>query len=79
MNVKLFAIVTFIVLTVFVTAWQFYFSFSPQLREDYNTNTTGATNTSNTIESISNDLNQIPDASSLNSELDSLNESIEGF
>ena len=79
MNIKLIAIVTFIVLLVCVTFWQFYLSSFEQIQQGYIDNSTIPTGASDTIKDISSDLDQIPNDSYLGSELNSLNESIGGF
>jgi len=85
MNLKLITIITIIVSVICVGFFQFY---SQQLQQIYKVqpNLNGSKNSTDNIDvnddkigSILNDLNKIPDSSSLNNEVDSLNKNIEGF
>jgi len=75
MNSKSIVITVVIILAVVLAAWYFYSNFAQQ---SYNIQP-GTDYTSDTTGGISSDLEQIPDDSSINSEMDSLNQDVQGF
>ncbi len=80
MNTKLIITAIIIILIIVLTAWYSYSNLSQQVQLNPNNNVqSNADTTGDTTTSISNSLNQILDGSSLNSETDSLNQSIKDF
>lgn len=77
MNLKTTSIAIFVVLIILVTVCQFLFGFPLRIQPNYNSN--NLNNSGDTMESISNSLNEIQDNSSLGNDSDSLDESIEGL
>jgi predicted PurR-regulated permease PerM len=78
METRLIITTIIIVLVVVFAAWYLYSVFSDQNQQDYGSQPVSDT-TADTTSRISSDLNQIPDESSLNSDIDSLNQSVQGF
>ncbi len=73
MNQKSIIITVLVVLIILFSVWYLYYNYSQQSQQGYtqpNDDTTAG---------ILNDLNQIPDDSSIDSEMNSLNQDIQNF
>ena len=86
MNIKIILISIIVILFVLVsaTAWYLYNNLNTRSQQDYtaqeNENAPKNSNyQSDTTVEISNELNQTPDDSSINKELEDLNRSVQGF
>ena len=86
MNLKLIVVIIVIILLIVISVWYFYSNIMPQSEPKSNVQTIQnnniqptANNATDTTTNILNDLNQIPDDSSLNNEADYLNKDIQDF
>lgn len=72
MKSKLIVIIVLIILVIVFGAWYLYYSYSQQLQQGYQTS-------NDTTTGILDDLNQIPDDSSVDNQMNSLDQDFQNF
>ena len=78
MKTKSLIISIIIILVVVIIGWYVYSSLIQQSQQDYSAELESSYS-SDTTTNISNDLDQVPDDSSINGDLDSLDKDLESF